>query len=736
MNYNQDFEINHISFDNAGLNSLQSKYFVTGNWPIVYILNDNDESIAYVGETVDTNSRILAHLQNPAKGHLKEAHLISSNKFNKSATLDIESNLIKFLHAEGKYRLLNGNLGLVNHSYFQRNEYYNELFRGGIWNKLISNGIAQHSLDHISNSDLFKYSPYKTLSPDQRKNLMVIIDALLSENKKSILVEGGAGTGKTILAIFLFKLLLTTDEDFNYREFGEDEKDFIVKIKLLKAKFPKPKMALVIAIGSFRKTIQKVFRNIRGLDSRMVIGPSDLEFNRYDILFVDESHRLRRRINLGPYFKIFDRVCNALGLEKSTASELMWTALKSTKALYFYDPKQSIKPSDVDSEEFKCLKNSADSISIRLQSQFRVKGGNGFVDFVNNLLDNSFKNTDTPYFDKNYDVVLFEHFTDFVDELRRMNEKHKLSRFIAGYAWPWKSQKNSNEYDIEIENIKLKWNSTAYDYINSDLDAKQVGCIHTTQGYDLNYAGIIFGPEIIFNPISNKIEIVKENYKDRNGAATIKDITTLRAYILNIYKTIMLRGILGCYIYVCDPNLRNYFKKHIHLYDKKQAFDFVICESNTIKLIPFVNSVPLYSLKVGAGEFIFNDQEPEENFILVPDNFKISKDHFACKIIGNSMNKIVRDGQVALFKKYDGGSRSGLLVIVEYFNYQDVDFGSCYTFKEYQSKKINTENGWQHEKIILKPRSFDTSYREIEIDPMSLSEGTFKVIGIFDRVIE
>ncbi|MBK8349141.1 MAG: DUF2075 domain-containing protein [Saprospiraceae bacterium] len=142
---------------------------------------------------------------------------------------------------------------------------------------------------------MFKYSPYKTLSADQRKNLMLIIDALLSENKKSVLVEGGAGTGKTILAIFLFKLMLTSDEDFNYREFGEEEKEFIDKVKLLKIKFPNPKMGLVIAMGSFRKTIKKVFRNISGLNSNLVIGPSDLEYESYDILFVDESHRLRKK---------------------------------------------------------------------------------------------------------------------------------------------------------------------------------------------------------------------------------------------------------------------------------------------------------------------------------------------------------------------------------------------------------------------------------------------------------
>ncbi|MCE2741770.1 MAG: DUF2075 domain-containing protein [Sphingobacteriales bacterium] len=735
MNFNQDFEINKIAFDNNGLNAIQSQYFVNENWPIVYILNDNGVSQAYVGETIDTHYRISTHLQTPSKSHLKEAHLISSRKFNKSVTLDIESNLIKYLHADGKYKLLNGNLGLVNHSYYQRDEFYWDMFKN-IWNGLITKGLAQHSLEHISNSDLFKYSPYKSLSTEQRKNLILIIDALLSENKKSILVEGGAGTGKTILAIFLFKLMLTSDEDFNYREFGEDEKEFVEKVKQLKLKFPNPKMGLVIAMGSFRKTIKKVFGNIKGLNSNLVIGPSDLEYESYDILFVDESHRLRKRVNLGPYFKIYDRVCNALGLDKLNTSELAWTQLRSDKVLYFYDANQSIKPSDVDAVDFENLKNASNATIVKLHSQFRVKGGNGFVDFVNNLLGNSFKNKEFKYKDPNYDVLLFENFSDFVNGLREKNKKHQLSRFIAGYAWPWISQQDTNAYDIEIEGIKLKWNSTSNDYINSDIDAQEVGCIHTTQGYDLNYAGIIFGPEIIYNPLSKEIEIIKENYKDRNGTATIRDKEVLKEYVLNIYKTIMLRGILGCYIYVCDENLRNYFRKHIYLFKENKNPIIEVFDLKEIKLIPFENSVPLYSLKVAAGEFKFNESLPEEKFILVPDGVKITQDHFACKIIGNSMNKIVQDGQIALFKRYTGGSRNGLMVIVEYYNHQDLDYGSCYTFKEYYSQKIVNEESWQHETIILKPKSFDTSYKEIVIDSTAINEKSFRIIGIFDRVIE
>lgn len=734
MNYNQDFEINKIEFNNNGLNSIQLQYFVADNWPIVYILNNEGVKQAYVGETTDTNSRMFSHLQSQSKNHLKEAHFISSKKFNKSATLDIESNLIKYLHADGKFKLLNGNLGLVNHSYYQRDEYYSSLFRE-IWNSLISKGIANHSLEHISNSDLFKYSPYKTLSLDQRKNLMLIIDALISDSKKSIFVEGGAGTGKTIIAIFLFKLMLTSDEDFNYKEFGEDELEFINKVKLLKQKYPSPKMGLVIAMSSFRKTIKNVFSNIEGLNHKMVIGPSDLSKTKYDIVFVDEAHRLRKRVNLTNYAS-FDNTARALGLIPNETDELEWTQLQSLKSLYFYDPKQSIKPSDVNPEEFNKIKGSSNSKTVQLYSQFRSKGGNGYVKFVDDLLDQKITDAKYKYSSKNYEVLLFDNFKDFVSELRSKNTQHQLSRFVAGYGWQWISKNDKSKYDIVIDGLRFQWNHDNIEFILKDVNAEQIGCIHTTQGYDLNYVGLIFGPEIILNPQTNQIEILQENYYDTNGQNTITDINVLKQYIINIYKTIMLRGILGCYLYVSDENLRNYFRKHIYSYQEFKNQITNIEDAKDIKIIPFENSVPLYSLKVAAGEFKFNERLPEEKFILVPDGVKITQEHFACKIIGNSMNKIVQDGQIGLFKRYIAGSRNGLMVIAEYYDHQDLDYGSCYTFKEYFSQKTVNEESWQHEKIILKPRSFDASYQDIVIGPNSINEKTFNVIGIFDRVIE
>lgn len=127
-----------------------------------------------------------------------------------------------------------------------------------------------------------------------------------------------------------------------------------------------------------------------------------------------------------------------------------------------------------------------------------------------------------------------------IGQIKQREEEGGLSRLIAGYSWEWISSKNKDAYDIEIGDVKLKWNGTSNDWINSDGAVNEVGCIHTTQGYDLNYSGIIFGNEISYDKDKNEIVIYSENYFDKNGKQSIKDPEELKAFIINIYKTILL----------------------------------------------------------------------------------------------------------------------------------------------------------------------------------------------------
>ena len=722
-------KINKYSFSEKSINDFEANEFAKDCWPLVYVLSDNNKKFAYIGETTDALTRMSAHLKHQEKKELTVAHLISSQKFNKSATLDVESRLIKYISADGQFKLMNGNDGLSNHNYYQKESVYEDLF-STVWDKLRHEGIAKHSLEHIDNSDLFKYSPYKSLSSDQRQGLISIAKGLLDSDTKTLLITGGAGTGKSILAIFLFKLLQPDNNDFNFQEFSDDEDDLRMLVNQIKEKFSNPKMGLVVPMSSFRKTLQKAFANVNGLSAKMVIGPAEVAKEKYDIILVDESHRLRKRVNLGAYFGAFDKAAEKLGFDKAKCDELDWILKQSKKSIFFYDESQSIKPSDANKSSFESLKLSSSTKSMQLKSQFRVKAGNDYVRFVHNLLDNKLGDV-TGFSHKNYELALFDSISDFVDKIKEKNSKFGLSRMIAGYSWKWISNKDKSLFDINIDGVSLRWNKTNVDWINSENSVDEVGCIHTTQGYDLNYSGIIFGNEITYDPSSDEIVINEKEYFDSTGKNSIKSPEELKKYILNIYRTIMLRGIKGTFIYACNDELREYLSRYIP-YHSSQLVQ-VEKSNEVIEIEPYVNAVPLFDLQVAAGGFSSQQITEHNDWINVPKDIAISEEYFACNVIGESMNKIIPNGSICLFRKDRGGSRNGKIVLVQQSEIIDTESGSNYTVKEYRSIKTEDSNGWSHSQITLNPQSIDTIFQ-----PLILTEDqslNFKVVGEFVRVL-
>ena len=218
----KDFFIYHYDFNSDIETELIENHRDFLSWPIVYFLNNNKSQEAYVGETTDVVKRMKTHSKNDQKQKNTKVHLVLSGLFNKSAALDLESYLIRYISADGIYTLQNANLGIADHRYYQQKEIYWNIFKD-IWNELRGLGIARHSLEHIDNSDLFKYSPYKSLSAEQISGLKMILNCLLDDKTKTSLIQGGAGTGKSILAIFIFKLLKTNLDDFNFSDFEEED---------------------------------------------------------------------------------------------------------------------------------------------------------------------------------------------------------------------------------------------------------------------------------------------------------------------------------------------------------------------------------------------------------------------------------------------------------------------------------------------------------------------------------
>lgn len=721
-----NFSIQQYPFDTQLESTILENHREFLNWPLVYFLEEEKSKEAYVGETTDVLTRLKAHSKSEKKQNLSAVNLILSERFNKSATLDVESNLIRYIAADGIYALQNGNLGISNHQYYQQKEVYWELFKD-IWGELRSMGIARHSLDYIDNSDLFKYSPYKSLSKEQINGLKTILLCLLDDRAKVSLIQGGAGTGKSILAIFLFKLLKTDLNDFNYSDFDEEDEELFKLLETVKAKYGDLNMALVIPMASFRKTISNVFKNIKGLSHKMVIGPSEITKQKYDLLIVDEGHRLRRRVNLGSYFGTFDKNSELLGLDKMTSSELDWIQMQSEKSIIFYDRFQSIKPSDASPESFYALKQLPSTRNEKLSTQFRVKGGNHYVKLVHRLFENGDLTEQDQQNTGFYDLKLFDDLNEMVEHIHVKEKQSGLSRMVAGFAWEWISKNDRSKFDIVIDDTSLQWNSIVTDWVNSPNAINEVGCIHTTQGYDLNYTGVIIGPELDYDFTTNELVVYKENYKDKNGKNSINDPKVLLDYVINIYKTILLRGIEGTYIYVCNPNLRKYFAQMIPSF--KNFKDEV--RSYTIVDVPNEFTVPYYDLEIAAGQFSDLQTVAEVKYIELK-NITNHSDYFVCKVVGESMNKVIPNGNLCLFKKYSAGSRNGLITLVEGADIFDTETGANYTIKEYSSKKTIDEEGWHHEEISLKPLSKQHFETIVLRDEETMN---FKVIGVFEKII-
>ena len=720
-------EVNQYRFSQENLSEIQSNAYAMSNWPLVYILSDSKTRRAYVGETASALARFSTHLKHLEKQSLTMVHVVSSDRFNKSATLDIESALIKYMAADGNFDLLNGNLGLVDHNYYQKEELYSPIFKQ-VWDKLRAQGMAKHSLESIDNSDVFKYSPYKSLSFDQRQSLLEIMRTLLDSDVKNLIVEGGAGTGKSVLAIFLFKLIYSDEHDLSLREFDEEESELRDLLAQVKKRYPEPRMALVVPMSSFRATLKKAFKNVVGLHPDMVIGPAELARQRYDIVLVDESHRLRKRVNLGAYYGAFDKACLALGLDKNGCSEVDWVMQQSSKAVFFYDANQSIKPSDADGSDFVAIKASPSTRLMQLESQFRVQGGTPYVQFIDALLNQNLE-SNQKFISNKYEFLLFDDMSALVKEIDRRNQRYGLSRLVAGYAWPWHSKKDKAQYDIELDGVQLRWNSTNVDWINSTGSAVEVGCIHTTQGYDLNYTGLIFGHEIRYDRATDQIYIDKAHYLDINGKQTVKSDKELKQYILNIYRTIMLRGIKGTFVYACDAGLRDYLRQHVPSYRAA----VIPAVKPAVTLIPYVNAVPVYDLQAAAGQFSELQLAEHDKWVAAPEGINVHKNLFACQVVGESMNKVIPNGAMCLFSLHPAGSRNGKIVLVECADTQDEDSGSRYTVKEYESIKISTQEGWQHDRILLKPKSTNPAFSAIELNEDSSHR--YRVVGEFVCVL-
>jgi DUF2075 family protein len=563
------------------------------NWPVVYVLDDTRASRTtgrgrlddvYVGESRNAAARMRQHFESPEKKHLSTIRVILDETFNKSVCLDLESYLIRMLAGDGAYRVLNRNDGITEADYYDR-ESYRETVRE-VFDQLRRDGVFTRTIPEIENSDLFKLSPFKALTQDQAVAVEGILERffedLASGSSSTSVVQGDPGTGKTVVAIYLLKLLVDVansvaaedvDSDSLFSEFfAEGYRELLAGVRI----------GLVVPQQSLRESIKKVFRKTPGLQPEMVMTAFDvgLAAEKFDLLIVDEAHRLNQRANQpsGVQNQKYQRITERLfGNDDTTKTQLDWICAQSRHQIFLLDAAQSVRPADVPAEVLDVLVRDA-GVARRhypLMSQMRVQGGADFVSYVRRIIGA----VKTPLisvtredFD-GYDFRMFDSVANMRAEIEQRDREVGLSRVLAGFAWPWKSKNDKSAVDIELDGVQLRWNSTQVDWIASPGSLHEVGSIHTVQGYDLNYAGVIIGPDLRYSPSEGRLFIDRESYFDTKGKENNRVLgkmytdDDLQQFITNIYAVLLTRGILGTYVYVCDPDLRAYLRQYIPVSD-------------------------------------------------------------------------------------------------------------------------------------------------------------------------
>jgi len=363
-----------------------------------------------------------------------------------------------------------------------------------------------------------------------------MLQCLKDQKKRTILIQGGPGTGKSVLAVNLLMHFITCACNAAYVTKNSAPRQAFLSI------LSKNKAENIAEIG-------QLFRSPFGL--------SQAPANSYDCLIVDEAHRLVKKM-YGDWHG------------ENQVKECINASLLT---IFMLDEDQAVTTKDIGSvqEITKWCEELGSTIIMReetkLTSQFRCNGSDAYIQFIDNLLQRNQESISVPLSELNYDFRIFDDASQMRDALRDKNAINNKARMVAGYCYNWDVKNHRGDVDIELPGgFQARWN-LANDKIwaINPRSFEEVGCIHTAQGLEFDFVGVLIGNDLTYDKssgcvVTDKTAISRDD--NSSGIRTASDVDA-RRLILNTYKTLLTRGQKGCYVYCEDDALREYFKRMI-----------------------------------------------------------------------------------------------------------------------------------------------------------------------------
>ena len=372
-------------------------------------------------------------------------------------------------------------------------------------------------------------------------NQMIIYDKILAaikkEEKNVIIVEGGPGTGKSVIAINLLANLTGQGKLCQY--VSRNTAPRVIYGAKLK--------------GTLNKTsIDNLFKT----SSAYTATDEDI----FDVLIVDEAHCLTEKSGL----------FNNYG--ENQIKEIIYS---SKSSIFFIDERQKVHLNDIGTineiKKWGAYLN-ANIMKLKLESQFRCNGSDNYLKFIDYLLGIT-----NDYDGKiNYDITICDSPQELESLIKTKNIENNKSRIVAGYCWKWNKDEidNTNYHDIKIGEYGISWNLGAKQTFAIDDSINEAGCVHSVQGLEFDYVGVIIGEDLFYEDgkvctnfqkhasSDPSFKGIKKLYKENEIMASEISNTIIK----NTYRVLLTRGIKGCYIYCVNEKLNNYFKEQINIY--------------------------------------------------------------------------------------------------------------------------------------------------------------------------